>query len=162
VLCWTAVSQLDVCIYIWDLKSGSHSTYFPIHPSVFCARLIQLRAAMGLEPIPAVIGREAGYTLDRSSVHHNNHLSHRGESGLGFVLFCWVFFVLSFPVLLWKNNSPLVSDHLPFLMCPVWLSSLIPNCVHLFPSPSMCTYSLRLPLSCAGEFISALVFVRSL
>jgi len=24
----------------------------------------------GLEPIPAVIGREAGYTLDRSPVHH--------------------------------------------------------------------------------------------
>jgi len=24
----------------------------------------------GLEPIPAAIGREAGYTLDRSSVHH--------------------------------------------------------------------------------------------
>jgi len=25
---------------------------------------------VGLEPIPAVIGREAGYTLDRSPVHH--------------------------------------------------------------------------------------------
>ena len=28
------------------------------------------RVVGGLEPIPAVIGREAGYTLDRSPVHH--------------------------------------------------------------------------------------------
>jgi len=28
------------------------------------------RVAGGLEPIPAVFGREAGYTLDRSPVHH--------------------------------------------------------------------------------------------
>jgi len=33
--------------------------------------LIQFRLAGGPEPFPAVIGREAGYTLDRSPVHHS-------------------------------------------------------------------------------------------
>jgi len=38
-----------------------------IHPSIFYTRLISVsRVARGLEPIPAVIGRKAGYTLDRS------------------------------------------------------------------------------------------------
>jgi len=45
------------------------TSVFYIHPSIFYTRLIQFR--IGLEPIPAVIGREAGYTLDRSPVHHS-------------------------------------------------------------------------------------------
>jgi len=28
-----------------------------------------------MEPIPAVIGREVGYTLDRSPVHHSKRIS---------------------------------------------------------------------------------------
>ena len=42
------------------------------HPYVFCTGLIQFRVAGGLELIPAVIGWEAGYTLDMSSVHHRD------------------------------------------------------------------------------------------
>jgi len=37
---------------------------YPLNPSV--------GSRGGLEPIPAVIGREAGYTLDRSPVHHRD------------------------------------------------------------------------------------------
>ena len=38
------------------------------HPSIFYTCLF--RRSGRLEPIPAVIGREAGYTLGRSPVHH--------------------------------------------------------------------------------------------
>ena len=38
-------------------------------PAIAYTHLIQLRVAGGLEPIPAVIELEAGYTLDRSPVH---------------------------------------------------------------------------------------------
>ena len=48
-----------------------------VHPSIFYTRLIQFRAAGGLEPIPAVIGREARYTLDRSPVHHRATLTNQ-------------------------------------------------------------------------------------
>ena len=41
-----------------------------IYPSIFYTRLIR-QSGRG-EPIPAVIGREAGYTLDRSPVHHRD------------------------------------------------------------------------------------------
>ena len=41
-----------------------------IHPSIFYTCFIQLRVVGGLEPIPAVTGWEAGYTLDRSPGHH--------------------------------------------------------------------------------------------
>ena len=40
-----------------------------IHLSIFYTHLIELRFAGGLETIQAVIRREAGYTLDRSSVY---------------------------------------------------------------------------------------------
>ena len=40
-----------------------------IHPSIFYTRLIRRSGrGGGLEPIPAVIAREAGYTLDRTPV----------------------------------------------------------------------------------------------
>ena len=53
----------------------SHSIHFIIsfiHRSIFYANLIQFRVRGLLEPIPAVIGWEAGYTLDRSPVHHRD------------------------------------------------------------------------------------------
>ena len=37
---------------------------------IFYTHLIQFRVTGELEPIPAVIGREAGYILDRLPVHH--------------------------------------------------------------------------------------------
>jgi len=45
--------------------------YAIISPSIhFLYRQSVGRVAGGLEPIPAIIGRKAGYTLDRSPVHH--------------------------------------------------------------------------------------------
>jgi len=42
-----------------------------IYPSIhFLYRQSVGRVVGGLEPIPAIIGRKAGYTLDRSPVHH--------------------------------------------------------------------------------------------
>jgi len=78
-----------------------------------------------------------------------------------FILSCLL--VLSFPVLFWNSNSPLVSGHLLLLMCHQsdclpWFP-IVSTCS---PLPSMCSYSLRLPLSCASVFVSVLVFVRSL
>jgi len=49
----------SICLFLWTL-----------HPSVFHTCFIQFRVAGGLEPTPAVTGREAGYSLDRSPVHH--------------------------------------------------------------------------------------------
>ena len=43
------------------------------------------------------------------------------------------FFVLSFPVLFWNNNSPLVSGHFPFLMCHQ------SDCLPWFPIVSTCS-----------------------
>ncbi|KAL6489761.1 hypothetical protein MHYP_G00001060 [Metynnis hypsauchen] len=34
-----------------------------------------------LEPIPVVIGRNSGYTLDRPAVHHKNGCSSRSTAG---------------------------------------------------------------------------------
>ena len=45
-----------------------------IHPSIFYTRLIKFR----LESIPTVIGREAGYTLDRLTVLHRTMISNDG------------------------------------------------------------------------------------
>jgi len=39
-------------------------------PSIFYTCCIQFRVTEGLEPIPAAIGREVGYTLARLSVHY--------------------------------------------------------------------------------------------
>ena len=54
--------------------------FFYLHPSIHFLYPLNLSVGSwgGLEPIPAVIGREAGYTLYRSPVHHrstqtNNH-----------------------------------------------------------------------------------------
>jgi len=53
-----------VTIYFKDeLKKNLKKTMFKFEPLVTFF-------AGGLEPIPAVIGREAGYTLDRSPVYH--------------------------------------------------------------------------------------------
>ena len=41
-----------------------------VHPFIFHTHLIQFSVAVGLEPTSAVTGREAGYTLARSPVHH--------------------------------------------------------------------------------------------
>ena len=41
-----------------------------IHTSIFYTCFIQFRVVGGLEPVSAVIRREAWYTLDRSPVHH--------------------------------------------------------------------------------------------
>jgi len=41
-----------------------------IDPSILYTRLIRRSGRRGLEPIPAIIGREAGYTLNRLPVHH--------------------------------------------------------------------------------------------
>ena len=71
-------------------KNGIRNVHPSIHPS-FYTRLIQFRVLGGLEPIPAVIRREAGFTLDRSPVHHratqtnepNNHtLTHTPKDNL--------------------------------------------------------------------------------
>jgi len=40
------------------------------HPAIFYTRLIRRSGRRGLEPIPAVIGRGVGLTLDRLPVHH--------------------------------------------------------------------------------------------
>ena len=51
-------------------QSLSYTGSFPsIHPFSIPAYSIS-RVAVGLEPIPAVVRREVGYTLDRSPVHH--------------------------------------------------------------------------------------------
>ena len=42
-------------------------------------------------------------------------------------------FVLSFPVLFWNSNSPLVSGHLPFIMCHQ------SDCLPWFPFVSTCS-----------------------
>ena len=43
-----------------------------IHPSIFYTRLIRRSGRGGLEPIPAVMGRKAGYTLD--GYYHNFYM----------------------------------------------------------------------------------------
>ena len=57
---------------LWGWGGGRGLRRFPSnHPSIhFLYRLIRWSGRGGLEPIPAVIGRKAGYTLDRSPVHH--------------------------------------------------------------------------------------------
>lgn len=39
----------------------------PPAPTIHFIPLIQFRVTVGLEPIPAVTGREMGYTADRAS-----------------------------------------------------------------------------------------------
>ena len=48
-----------------------------IHPSIHFSIPSIRRFAGGLEPIPAVIGREAAYSLDGSPVHHRSHRDKR-------------------------------------------------------------------------------------
>ena len=47
------------------LMSWPHGTVLPsIHPSIFYNRLNQFRVVGELEPIPAVTGQKARYTVD--------------------------------------------------------------------------------------------------
>ena len=76
------------------------------------------------------------------------------HTAVKFVLF-WVLFCLVTSCFILKINSPLVSDHLPFLLChqsdclPWFL--IVSTCS---PLPTHVSYSLRLPLSCARVFRS--------
>lgn len=47
---------------------------------------------------------------------------------------CLVYFLFYFE----NSNYPLVSGHLPFLMCPWSDVTLIPDCFHLFPITLLC------------------------
>ena len=56
-------------LMIFSSNSLQFKLFSSIHPFSIPASSVA-RVVGGLEPIPAVIGREAGYTLDRSPVHH--------------------------------------------------------------------------------------------
>ena len=60
--------------YLEPVLSMPHS--LPSIHFLYPKRVSVGRVAGGLESIPAVIGREAGYTLDRSPVHHRDTQPH--------------------------------------------------------------------------------------
>jgi len=63
---WSYIHPASVeKVKLWDVIHP-----VSIHSSIFYIRLIQLKDPEGLEPLPAIIGREAGYTLDASPVNH--------------------------------------------------------------------------------------------
>ena len=66
---WLLSSWVRVCVCVCPLVNVTEGVRKsnPIHPSIHFLP----RVAGGLEPIPAIFGREAGYTLDRSPVHPN-------------------------------------------------------------------------------------------
>ena len=73
MLC-TAYASIFPSVSVYT--SGKHLCFF-ISINHWCTLLIYsywlnpIQGIRGLETIPAIIGREAGYTLDRSPVHHS-------------------------------------------------------------------------------------------
>ena len=63
-------THICACFYARFRKCGLH----PFHPSISCFFFQFLGHRGLLEPIPAVKGREAGYTLDRSPAYHRFRL----------------------------------------------------------------------------------------
>ena len=59
------------CLWTWHWTPTLLSGNLSIYLSIFYTSLIQFRFVGGLEPIPAAIGREAGYTLERSPVNYS-------------------------------------------------------------------------------------------
>jgi len=67
-LCWMKSSTMERATEVGNKMGIKRMENYPsIH---FLLPLNPFQGCGGLEPIPAVIGREAGYTLDRSQVHH--------------------------------------------------------------------------------------------